>query len=162
MSVLWLILISLHLVAAVTWIGGMLFLSLVLAPLLRQADEQSAFRVLFSMAAGRFRLVVRPAIVILLITGPLLLEARGLSLTEPSSWPAVLWVKAVFVGLLLLFTVLHDLLLGPRVLRMGSQPGASRTARDLALLTASRLVPRLALLTALVVLVAAAVLARSI
>lgn len=162
MSVAWLILISLHLIAAVTWIGGMLFLSLVLAPLLRQAGDQSGVRVLFTTAARRFRLVVRPAIVMLLVTGPLLLDARGLSVTEPSSWPAVLWVKLTFVGLLLLFTLLHDLLLGPRVLRMGSQPDAARTAQDLFLLTASRLVPRLALLTALVVLVAAAVLARSI
>jgi hypothetical protein len=45
---------------------------------------------------------------------------------------------------------------------MGSQPDATKTAQDLFLLTASRLVPRLALLTALGVLVAAAVLARSI
>jgi uncharacterized membrane protein len=162
MSVLWLILISLHLIAAVAWIGGMLFLSLVLAPLLRQAGDQSGLRALFTTAARRFRLIVRLAIVMLLATGPFLLEARGLSVTEPSSWPAVLWVKLTFVGLLLLFTLLHDLLLGPRVLRIGSQPGASRTARDLALLTASRLVPRLALLAALVVLAAAAVLARSV
>jgi uncharacterized membrane protein len=162
MSVAWLILISLHLVAAVTWIGGMLFLSLVLAPLLRHAGDQSGLRALFTAAARRFRPVVRLAIVMLLVTGPLLLDARGLSVTEPSSWPAVLWVKLAFVGLLLLFTLLHDLLLGPRVLRMGSQPDATKTAQDLFLLTASRLVPRLALLTALGVLVAAAVLARSI
>ncbi|BFU94859.1 MAG: conserved membrane protein of unknown function [Nitrospira sp.] len=161
MSDLSLVLISLHIGAAVTWIGGMLFLSLVLAPLLRQADDPSSFKVLFGMAARRFRLVVRLTIVILIGTGPLLLEARGLSITEPSSWPYVLCVKLTLVGLLLLFTFLHDLLLGPRVLRIGSQPAAARTTQDLLLLSASRLVPRLALLTALAVLVAAAVLARS-
>ncbi|MDF0642458.1 MAG: hypothetical protein P0111_00385 [Nitrospira sp.] len=161
MSVLSLTLISLHIGAAVTWIGGMLFLSLVLAPLLRQADDPSSVKVLFGAAARRFRLVVRLAIVVLIGTGPLLLEARGLSITEPSSWPIVLWVKLTLVGLLLLFTLLHDLLVGPRVLRIGSQPTAAWTAQDRFLLSASRLVPRLALLTALAVLVAAALLARS-
>jgi len=162
MSVLWLPLISLHMFAAVLWIGGMLFLSLVLAPLLRQADDPSSFKRLFGAAARRFRLIVRLAIIILLGTGQLLLEARGLSIMEPSSWPPVLRVKLTLVGLLLLFTLLHDLLLGPRVLRIGSQPVATRTARELFLLSMSRLVPRLALLIALAVLVAATLLARSI
>jgi len=161
MSVLSLALISLHIVAAVAWIGGMLFLSLVLAPLLRKADDPSSFKLLFGAAARRFRFVVRLAIVVLIGTGPLLLEARGLSVMEPSSWPVVLWVKLTLIGLLLLFTLLHDLLLGPRILRISSQPVAARTAQDLLLLSASRLVPRLALLTALAVLVAAALLARS-
>lgn len=161
MSIAWVTLIFLHILAAVVWIGGMLFLSLVLAPLLRQAEDPSSFKLWFVAAARRFRLIVRLAIVVLLGTGPLLLEARGLSVTEPSTWPAVLGVKLTLVGLLLLFTLLHDRLLGPRVLRIGSQPVAARTAQDLFLLSASRLVPRLALLIALAVLVAAAVLARS-
>jgi len=161
MSIAWLTLISLHILAAVSWIGGMLFLSLILAPLLRQTGDPSSFRVLFSAAARRFRSMVRLAIVILLGTGPLLLEIRGLPIMDPSTWPSVLRVKLTLVGLLLLFTLLHDLLLGPRTLRFGS-PVAARTARDLFLLNAARWVPRLALLIALGVLVAAALLARSI
>ncbi|SLM47271.1 conserved membrane protein of unknown function [Nitrospira japonica] len=162
MSIAWLPLISLHILAAVLWIGGMLFLSLILAPLLRQTHDPSSFRLLFSAAARRFRSMVRLAIVILLGTGPLLLEIRGLSIMDPSTWPSVLLVKLTLVGLLLLFTLLHDLVLGPRVLRIGSQPVATRTAQDLFLLSVSRVVPRLALLIALAVLVAAAILARSI
>lgn len=161
MSIAWVTLICLHILAAVVWIGGMLFLSLILVPLLRQADDPSSIKVLFGAAARRFRLVVRLAIVVLIGTGPLLLDARGLSIMEPSSWPYVLWVKLTLVGLLLLFTLLHDLFVGPRVLRISSQPAVARTGQDLFLLSASRLVPRLALLTALAVLVAAALLARS-
>ena len=155
------ILIWLHLLAAISWIGGMIFLSLVLAPLVRSRKAAPEFMALFRSAALRFRLVVWSAIAVLLTTGPVLLLNRGLSLLDVTGWPAILIVKLSLVGLLLLLTVLHDLLLGPRVSQISVTPAAARTAWEQILVRTARWVPRLSLLVALAVMIAAVVLARS-
>jgi uncharacterized membrane protein len=51
-------LVWLHVLAAVSWIGGMIFLSLVLAPLVRNRKAAPEFMALFRSAARRFRFVV--------------------------------------------------------------------------------------------------------
>ena len=68
----YLLLLWIHLLAAIGCIGGMLFLSLVLAPLVRSRKAAPDFMALFRLAARRFRLFVWSAIVLLLSTGPLL------------------------------------------------------------------------------------------
>jgi len=81
------LLVWLHLLAAIAWIGGMLFLSVVLVPVLRCEPFASQKAVLFRAIARRFRSVVWSAITILLFTGPLLLHQRGIPITDPSAWP---------------------------------------------------------------------------
>ena len=95
------LLVSLHILAAVTWIGGMLFLSLVLAPLVRNRKAAPEFMALFRSAALRFRVIAWAAVGILLLTGPMLLSQRGISLGQPSSWPSIVQLKLSLVGLLL-------------------------------------------------------------
>ena len=63
----------LHLLAAVAWIGGTVFLSLVLVPILKCEPFASQRGALIRAAALRFRLVVWVAIGALLTTGPLLM-----------------------------------------------------------------------------------------
>lgn len=153
--------VSLHILAAVTWIGGMLFLSLVLAPVVRSRKAAPEFMALFRSAALRFRVVAWTAIGALLLTGPMLLLQRGISLSAPSSWPYIVRLKLALVGVLLVLTVLHDLVLGPRVSRTVAIPESSRTAWDHLVVRTARWLPRVSLLLALAVMVAASVLARS-
>ncbi len=143
-----------------SWIGGMVFLSVVLAPLVRQRQAAPEFLALFRTAALRFRLVVWSAIAILLSTGPLLLTGRGYPLTDPTRWPTVLYVKLGLVGLLLLLTVSHDLLLGPLVGQIRAIPECAQSSWEHALIRGASWVPRLSLLLALAVVVAAVVLVR--
>ena len=97
----------------------------------------------------------------LLITGPMLLSQRGIALTLPSSWPHIVRLKLALVGVLLVLTVLHDLVLGPRISHAVAIPQASRTAWDHLAVRTARWLPRVSLLLALAVVVVAAVLARS-
>ena len=60
-----LFLMWLHLLAAVAWIGGMLFLSVVLVPVLRRERFASQKALLFRTTARRFRVVVWGAITVL-------------------------------------------------------------------------------------------------
>lgn len=155
------VLVVLHILAAVAWVGGMIFLSLVLAPLVRGRKAVPEFMALFRSAALRFRPVVWTAIGILLITGPMLLSQRGLSVTDPASWPGIVTVKLALVSLLLFLTLLHDLILGPQVSRVSAIPESQRTSGEQMVFKTARWLPRVSLLLALGVVIAAAVLARS-
>jgi len=154
-------LVVLHILAAVSWVGGMIFLSLVLAPLVRSRKAVPEFMALFRSAALRFRPVVWVAMGILLMTGPMLLSHRGLSMMAPASWPGIVTVKMTLVGLLLFLTLLHDLVFGPQVSRVSAIPESQRTTREQAIFRTARWLPRLSLLIALAVVIAAAILARS-
>jgi uncharacterized membrane protein len=155
------VLVVLHILAAVSWIGGMMFLSLVLAPLVRDRKAAPEFMALFRSAALRFRPVVWIAIATLLITGLMLLSHRGISVMRPSSWAGIVTVKLTLVSLLLFLTGLHDLVLGPRVSRVGAVPESQRTAKERFIFRTARWLPRLSLLIALAVVSVATVLARS-
>lgn len=161
MSTFWFAVTALHILAAIAWVGGMMFLSLVLAPLVRSRKAAPEFMALFRSAALRFRPIVWVAITILLITGPMLLSRRGIHVTEPASWPGIVTVKLTLVGLLLLLTLLHDLILGPRVSRVSAIPESQRTSGEQMVFKTARWLPRISLLLALGVVMAAAMLARS-
>ena len=151
----------LHLLAAVAWVGGMLFLSVVLVPVLRREPFASQRAVLIRTTALRFRAVVWGAITVLLITGPLLLHERGIPITDPSGWPGVLATKLGLVTILLLLTLAHDFILGPLVGQIMQLPTERRTRFDRALALWSPWIARCSLMLALAVLVAAVILARS-
>lgn len=155
------LLIFLHVLAAVIWIGGMTFLSLVLAPLVRKGSLSSESMALFRSAAARFRPVVWASVALLLTSGPVLLHDKGLSVLEPDRWPQVLRIKLALVVALLVFTVLHDLLLGPQMRRISGIPQVSRSSLERTIVRISPWVPRATLLLAFGVLCAAGVLVRS-
>jgi uncharacterized membrane protein len=156
-----LVVIWLHIVAAVAWIGGMIFLSLVLAPLVRTRTETTEFISIFRSAAQRFRIVVWVAIVTLLSTGPMLLHGRGISSIDMTQWPPIFLVKAGLVVVLLLLTVVHDLLAGSVTSRSSAISVGAQTAWEQVLQRTSRWVPRLTLAVALGVLLVAVALVRS-
>lgn len=156
-----LLLVWLHLLASVLWIGGMLFLSLTLVPVFKQAPFSAQCGPFFKAVALRFRAFVWGAILVLLTTGPLLLGQCLTTPWPPTAWPTVLHVKLSLVCVLLLLTALHDLVFGPRVSRTLRIPEESRSGRDRRLVGAARWVPRLSVVLALGVLFCAVMLVRA-
>jgi len=154
-------LVWIHLIAAVGWIGGTIFLSLVLAPSYRAMASKPDAGALFRTSAKRFRLVVWGAVAVLLLTGAMLVLSHGWPLFEPTRWPSVLGIKLSLVAGLLLMTLAHDLVLGPRVRAILALPPDKRTASDQTILAAATWLPRAALVLSLAVLFAAVMLARS-
>ena len=73
----------------------------------------------------------------------------------------VLVVKLEFVAILLLLTLTHDLIIGPRVGRIVQLPTESRTRFDHVLVLWSPWVARISLVLTLAVLFAAVMLVRS-
>ena len=80
---------------------------------------------------------------------------------NPSGWPTILSIKLGLVAILLLFTVTHDLILGPRVGRILQIPAESRTSSDHAMVAWSPWIARSSLILTLAVLLAAVVLVRT-
>jgi copper resistance protein D len=155
------LLVWLHLLAAIAWIGGMLFLSVVLVPVLKREPFASQRAILIRTTALRFRSVVWSAITVLLITGPLLLHERGIPITDPSGWPRVLTTKLGLVTILLLLTLAHDFILGPLVGKLKQLPPGSRTRFDQVLVLWSPWIARFSVILALAILLAAVIFARS-
>jgi len=155
-----LLLVWLHVLAAVTWIGGTIFLSAVLVPVLRGEAFALQRSLLFRTTARRFRAVVWSAIAVLLLTGPLLLHQRGIPITDPSGWPTVLAAKLGLVAVLLMLTLIHDLIVGPRVGRILRLPVESRSKMDQVLVLWAPWLARFSLVLALVILFAAVALVR--
>ena len=153
-------LVCLHVLAAVVWIGGMVFLSLVLVPVVKREPFVAQRGLLIKTAGGRFRALVWGSVFVLLATGPLLALNRNLPLESPTAWPSVLSVKVALVALLLALTAAHDFWLGPRLGEILRKPDASRSDHERRLVSWVSWLPRISLLLALVVLAAAVALAR--
>ena len=149
----YLTLVTLHLLGAVVWIGGMLFLGLVLAPVLRHRPpvERGA---LVSAVGRRFLRVAWAALGVLLLTGSILWALRGFQLT------LVLIAKLALVAVVLLLSLYHDFLLGPRLVAQLERGGQGEET----LLLRRRLafLARLNVLCALVVLILGLVISRGV
>lgn len=139
----------------------MVFLSLVLAPVYRSSGQTKGAAWLFRAAAKRFRAVVWTAVAILLLTGPLLAIDRGWALFEPARWPSSLVAKLCLVVALLAAVALHDFVVGPRMKSVLAILPAGRTGLDRIIVMSASWLPRIAVVLASAVVLAAAILARS-
>jgi copper resistance protein D len=126
--------VSIHVFAALVWLGGMFFLALVGAPALRTIDSPALRAQLFKVLGERFRAVGWLCIIILLITGVLNLYFRGLlsgQLVSSAFWATsygkTLALKLLAVLGMLIIQTIHDFFHGPAASR--AAPGSEHAIR---------------------------------
>ncbi len=113
--------VFIHLLAANTWIGGTLFLVMVLVPLSRRSIQPPALGIrILVQAARRFRTVAWASILLLVITGGFIaMEHWRITptrfFTGGDRFVEVLQVKAGLVALIIVLSAVHDFVLGPRI-----------------------------------------------
>lgn len=133
---LYLISVWVHILAATIWIGGMLFLVLVVVPWLRAGNREQAGAFLRD-TGRRFRTVGWACFAILLVTGTYNLWVRGVrwgDLVDPvwlgSPFGRAVAVKLVVFTLVLIVSAVHDWSIGPRATRaMEADPRSELTAK---------------------------------
>ena len=108
-----------HVLAAVTWLGGMLFIALVLVPVARRLPDAALRSRLVGDLGTRFRTVGWIAIGLLVATG-----LGNLWLRPELLWTARFQAKAGLVILAVVLSAFHDFVLGPRAGRPGADPAA--------------------------------------
>ena len=107
----------LHVVAAMTWIGGMLFIALVLVPVTRRLEDAALRTRLVHTIGLRFRTVGWIAIAVLVATG------LGNLWHEPALLGATrLHAKLGLVAFAIVLSAVHDFDLGPRAGAPGADP----------------------------------------
>jgi putative copper resistance protein D len=155
--------VTVHVFAALFWLGGMFFLAAVGAPVLRKVEPAALRASLFEALGRAFRTSGWVAITVLLLTGVGNLYFGGMLaegvMSAPGFWAtpygrALLWKLGAVIGMVGVSAV-HDFVLGPRAGRI--QPGtpeAARTRRQAALLA------RFNALLGIIVVIAAVRLAR--
>lgn len=164
MRALYLTSVTVHVFAAMFWLGGMFFLGLVGAPVLREIQPPELRQHLFNALGLRFRALSWWAIAVLLASGVLNLGYRGWLawdgvLGAPAFWStgaghALAW-KLGAVATMIAVSALHDFVLGPRA--GASAPGS---AEAVVLRTRAVWAARINALAGVVLVIAAVRLAR--
>jgi copper resistance protein D len=139
MSSLYFVNITVHVLAAMLWLGGMFFLGAVGAPVLRRIEPPELRARLFRALGEQFRGVGWAAITILIVTGLLNLHFRGMLnvevLGDARFWgtgygQALAW-KIAAVVVMVGISALHDFVFGPRAGRIApGTPAALRARRQ--------------------------------
>ena len=133
--------VFIHLAAAIIWIGGSLFLALVLIPVMRRLASASPASApgtvaatmpaapvpppagLLEAMARRFRIISWVCILLLVASGLYLLPTRyGIGFAEFFSlgghFVGTLQVKVALVAIVIWLSFIHDFILGPYVNRL--------------------------------------------
>ncbi len=160
--------VFIHLMAAIVWVGGTLFLVMVMVPLARQGmhDSGSTGAVFLRQAAQRFVPVAWVSIALLVLTGVYLGWAYwGVRphnfFTADGIFFQTLQAKVGLTITVIALSLVHDFILGPKLARKleaspaPNDPAYPRKSRTLVLLLA-----RINLLLALVTLALAVFLIR--
>lgn len=154
-----------HILCAVVWTGGLLFIVMVLAPLLRMEDFRPQAARVLETAGRKFQRVAWWCFAGLLLTGSLNAGARWgfANLKTAEFWRAefpgaLLKHKLLLFVLVLCLSYLHDFIVGPRA--VAAMRAAAEAPETLRLRRMAAWMGRMNLLLALAILWAAVQLVR--
>lgn len=124
----------LHIVSAVFWVGGMLFLVAVIAPFLKTVTDPREKSRIFQVVGRQYRFWGWVAIITLLVTGPVILYLLyGIPINKAFSpevhatgFGRALAVKLALVAIIVTSALVHDFWVGPRA---RNSPRHSKMAR---------------------------------
>ena len=127
MATYYLVSVFVHVICAAFWIGGMLFIPLVLVPGIKQQPN----RVLLLHKTGiKFRFYGWLSVMVLIITGVLNIHFRGLPFTidffTSTSYGKLLTIKLVLFVVMLLVGGIHDFYIGMKSIDEMQQTAGNR------------------------------------
>jgi uncharacterized membrane protein len=131
--------VFIHILFATLWVGGMLFMSLMLVPALRAQGDPRLTATLIRAVGKLFHRWGWAALGILLLTGLALLHLRGISHAQlgsadfwKSNFGGTLAWKLFFYLLVVSFSVIHDISAARQAKQTGLTTNARARARKIA------------------------------
>ena len=138
MYLLYLFSIWLHILAAAVWIGGMVFVALVLVPVIRRPENQGVAASIVQLTGLRFCWAGWLCLILLFLTGFFNVLYRGFAIPDllsgrlwESSFGVVLALKLLFFGAVLVLSGVHDFTIGPRATALWRTDPSSPESRKL-------------------------------
>lgn len=109
-----------HLIAASIWVGGSIFIGIVLAPLLKTISDSIEGRLSIMIRVGRkFNKIGVPSLIVLIMTG--IYNSMGFivkpSLIFSTNYGIILLIKIILVMILIITFAVHVRLIRPEVER---------------------------------------------
>ena len=105
-----------HLAAAITLIGGLLFSQLVLTPVARKAPSDLKAGEVLRLSGRRFRTIAWVSLIILILTGAYqMLNESGAARIE-TTWGVVLMLKLLLFVIAFGLLLIHDFIIDPYAL----------------------------------------------
>lgn len=130
-----------HLMSAITWIGGQIFILIVLLPILRTSLARDERTLLFAQVGRRYAVVSWIALALLVVTGFLNAHRAGVDWTRltTSSYGRILLAKLILVAIVITITLVHALYFGERITEIIERTQVLDTNDDLAMFELRRL-----------------------
>ena len=117
---------GIHLVAAITWIGGLLFLWLVLRPVLSRLPVQAQGQETLHRVEERFKTVRWISLITLVVTGFFNILREGGAARLETNWGGVLLIKLLFVAIVVGLTWVNDYLILPNTVGESAKPSSKQ------------------------------------
>lgn len=158
MKTWYLVSVYLHIICASLWVGGMLFLVLVLLPAIKNHPER---RALLGNVGIKFRFVGWIALVLLLLTGLYNMHYRGVAYSQllQGSYNQLFFIKLCLFTVVIIISAIHDFYIGPRSIKLMAEQTADKEMTKRYVRTA-RIVGELNLLLALAAVALGVVIVR--
>ncbi len=120
----WTVIRWIHLIAAITWIGGMIFLILVVVPVLRVSVPSPEERTLLTGRVGRrYGIISAVALATLIATGFLNAEHAQVDWGDlrATEYGETLLIKLILVAFVVVITLVHSLYFGFKLERLARE-----------------------------------------
>ena len=120
MKALYLTSVYVHILCAALWVGGMIFLVIVLMPSIRNHPQR---RDLLNSVGMKFRTVGWVALILLLLTGLYNMHYRGVSFSQmfAGSYNTLFSIKLTLFTVVLIISAYHDFYAGPKTIKLMQQ-----------------------------------------
>ncbi len=105
--------IWIHLVAAITFIGGLVYLHLVLRPILQSHGSEHESNEILRKVGQRFRTITWMSLITLILTGAFTMLSEGGSARIETEWGVVLMLKLFLFAIAFGLVLIHDFVLDP-------------------------------------------------
>ena len=102
-----------HLVAAATLVGGLVFSQLVLNPVAQQESSDQKSKEVVRLAGRRFRTIAWVCLITLILTGAYQMLNESGSARIETNWGVVLMIKLLLFAIAFGLILIHDFIIDP-------------------------------------------------